>query len=265
MDQTIFNQSYFSGIELRQVISSSDYEPHMHDTYSIGLLIEGAQQVRTGRKFNTVVVGTVLSLEPYQVHENRRITGSGFSFRNFDITGTRLTQMLDRQALETRANHIEDAELYQALMRAYDVLTLNENTLAQDEALTGAFSRLFPARASSFRQPDLTPRLVNRLRDYLHAHYTDPITLDSLVDLAQVSRVHISRIFKQHVGLAPHQYLVQLRIASAKSLLAQGVPVVEVAALTGFADQSHFTRHFKRVTHLTPGAWAQSCYKRSRR
>lgn len=265
MKQTIFRQPQLPGIELRQVTDACDYAPHMHDTYSIGVLIEGAQKVRTCRKLNTAVVGTVLLLEPYQVHENRRIADHGFSFRNLDITEPRLVQMLDRQTLEGRASHIEDAELYQSLMRAYETLMMNDDALAQDESLTAALNRLFPAKVSSSRQPDLRPKLVNRLRDFLHAHYADPITLDSLVDLAGISRVHISRVFKEHTGLAPHQYLVQLRIAHARTLLAEGISVADVAALTGFADQSHFTRHFKRINHLPPRAWAESCYKRSRR
>ncbi|MCA1625949.1 MAG: helix-turn-helix domain-containing protein, partial [Acidobacteria bacterium] len=77
--------------------------------------------------------------------------------------------------------------------------------------------------------------------------------------------IHISRTFKQHVGLAPHEYLVQLRVACAKAKLAEGMPIADAAIYSGFTDQSHLNRHFKRITHLTPGEYAKSCYKHSRR
>jgi AraC-like DNA-binding protein len=165
----------------------------------------------------------------------------------------------------TRPNHIPDGDLFQSFMRAFDKLTMDDNPLARDETLTGALAKLFPVADSSRFKPELTPRLVARIKDFLHANYTNSVTLDQLVELTGVSRVHISRTFKQRVGLAPHEYLLQLRIACAKARIAEGLSIADAAALSGFADQSHLTRHFKRITHLTPGAYAKSCYKRTRR
>jgi AraC-like DNA-binding protein len=265
MAQTVHIPNFFSGIALRSVADSPDYAPHIHDTYSIGLLTEGGQIIRTGRKAETAFAGSVQFNEPYQVHENHRLACREFSFRHIEISQTRLLQLLDGRTPSARPNHINDRDLFQSLMRAYTNLTTDDNLLAHDEMLTGALMKLFPITEISRFKPELTPRLVSRIRDFLHANFMDSFTLDSLAELTQVSRVHVSRSFKQHIGLAPHEYLVQLRVACAKARIAEGMPIADAAAFSGFADQSHLTRHFKRITHLTPGAYAQSCYKRSRR
>jgi AraC-like DNA-binding protein len=57
--------------------------------------------------------------------------------------------------------------------------------------------------------------------------------------------------------MPPHAFQTQARIARAKTLLRQGRAISEVARLTGFADQSHLTRHFKRLVKLTPGEYQQ--------
>ncbi len=258
MIQTVFIPDFFSGIALRSVDDSPDYAPHIHDTYSIGLLLKGGQIIRTGRKTETAFAGSVQFNEPYQVHENHRLVCREYSFKHIEISQLRLLRQLDGRTPPSRPNHIDDGEVFQSLMRAITSLTTDDNTLANDEMLTGALIKLFPATETSRFRPELTPKLVSRIRDFLHANFMDSFTLDVLAELTQVSRVHVSRTFKQHTGLAPHEYLVQLRVAFAKARIAEGMPIADAAALCGFSDQSHLTRHFKRITHLTPGAYAQS-------
>jgi len=70
-----------------------------------------------------------------------------------------------------------------------------------------------------------------------------------------LSPFHLARLFKQVLGVSPHQYLIQVRVNSARSLLSAGSgerSLAEIAAAVGFADQSHLTRHFKRITGITP-------------
>jgi AraC-like DNA-binding protein len=64
-----------------------------------------------------------------------------------------------------------------------------------------------------------------------------------------------SRMFARHMGLPPHAYRKQKRIRKAKQMLIDRVPISRVAVETGFADQSHLTRHFKQVVGVTPGQY----------
>jgi AraC-like DNA-binding protein len=264
MPEAVSIQGFFSGIEMRRVVDSLGSAPHMHDGYSIVLLIKGSKIVQTGSKAETASPGAVLFHEPFQVHETHSLSRTGYSFKHLGISQPRLVQLLDGDLPSERPSRINDRDLFRSLMQAYDNLITDDSMLAHDELLTGALTALLPVNESTRFRPDLTPKLVSQIRDFLHTNYMYSFTLDSLAELTQVSRVHISRVFKQHVGLAPHEYLVQLRVACAKAQLAEGMSIAETAAYSGFSDQSHLTRHFKRLTHLTPSAYAQSCYKHSR-
>lgn len=69
---------------------------------------------------------------------------------------------------------------------------------------------------------------------------------------------HLVRAFSGAYGIAPHQYLMSRRVDRARRLLLEGRPPGEVASATGFYDQSHLTRHFKKLVGVTPGRYARS-------
>jgi transcriptional regulator GlxA family with amidase domain len=73
-----------------------------------------------------------------------------------------------------------------------------------------------------------------------------------------LSRFHLLRVFSKEIGLPPHAYQIRLRIERARTMLRKGIPPALVAGATGFADQSHFTRHFKRVWGITPARYARA-------
>jgi len=83
--------------------------------------------------------------------------------------------------------------------------------------------------------------------------------LDDLARATGVDRFRLTRAFKAAFGLAPHAYLVQLRLAKARRLLAAGQPPALVAMSLGFADQSHMGRWFRRAYGLTPAHYRRRC------
>ncbi len=83
----------------------------------------------------------------------------------------------------------------------------------------------------------------------------ETLSLGELAAVVGLSTFHAARLFSRSVGMPPHAWRNQLRLQHAQSLLRQGKSVTEVASATGFADQSHFTRHFKRAYGVAPGRW----------
>lgn len=90
--------------------------------------------------------------------------------------------------------------------------------------------------------------------EYINAHLEQPLGLAELAQLVGMSPGYFSRLFKQSTGFAPHQYLIQCRVNSAKQLLTKGVAIAEVAYKVGFANQAHLNYHFKRSVGITPKA-----------
>jgi AraC family transcriptional regulator len=125
----------------------------------------------------------------------------------------------------------------------------------------GRWTRGGPHLAPVVRNPDArwgtgAPESVQRAVRYIHERHAEDISLRDIAEAANVSPYHLARLFKQSMGTPPHRYLVQVRVQSAHALLALGTEkrsLAEVAAAAGFSDQSHLTRHFKRVLGVTPG------------
>jgi AraC-like DNA-binding protein len=78
------------------------------------------------------------------------------------------------------------------------------------------------------------------------------ITLGEIAGLAQLSVFQLIRAFRRELAMTPYRLVLEVRIEYAKHLLTLGASIADAAADAGFADQSHFTRHFKRSTGVTP-------------
>src|SRR3546814_658757 len=138
------------------------------------------------------------------------------------------------------------ADAFQAL-QSQDLRIVRQAAL---DALLGKLARHLAWRPRLAADPRL-PTVALRARDYLHAHMDQDLGLDDLARATGVDRFRLSRAFKAAFGLAPHAYLVQLRLAKARRLLAAGQPPALVAMSLGFADQSHMGRWFRRAHGLT--------------
>lgn len=105
--------------------------------------------------------------------------------------------------------------------------------------------------------PGLTPRALKRALDYIEANLNGTSTLAGIAEAAGLSPFHFARQFRLATGVSPHQYLLIRRIDRAKELLLRGDrPIADVAVEVGFCDQSHFNRYFKRLSGMTPRAFA---------
>jgi AraC-like DNA-binding protein len=118
------------------------------------------------------------------------------------------------------------------------------------------FRRSSPAPPQRHIKPERG--LVRRVREYLDGNYTDNISLERLAALVNISPFHLNHVFRHEVGVPPHAYQTQVRVHRSKSLLARGVSIEQTALEVGFFDQSHFTKHFKRMMGYTPGVYQDS-------
>lgn len=125
-----------------------------------------------------------------------------------------------------------------------------------DRARTGAWKADDAAAQPLDTQPHrggLSPSAARRVQHYLERHASENVPLPGLAALAGLSVHHFVRAFKQTFGMPPHRYLLQLRVERARNLLVRtNLPLSEIALKLGFADHSHFTRHFRRLAGIAP-------------
>jgi AraC family transcriptional regulator len=137
----------------------------------------------------------------------------------------------------------------------------NPGGLAVVDAVTTALGHLL-VRHVGIDQPrpmrlrgGLSPMARRRTLEVIHSQLDSRLTIDILAREAGLSVAHFSRAFRETMGRAPHQYLLSMRLERARRLLeAPDANLSDVAHRTGFADQAHFTRLFKRSYGITPGA-----------
>jgi len=124
-------------------------------------------------------------------------------------------------------------------------------------ALTGA---LFTRRkVETQRANGLSPWQLRRAMEYLEAHMTQDVSLEEMAKLAGLSQSQFARAFKISVGMPPYKWFLDARIKRAQELLLRGKESIALIAIqTGFADQSHFTKTFRRATGATPKHWQLS-------
>lgn len=102
----------------------------------------------------------------------------------------------------------------------------------------------------------LPERQLLQVLDYIHDHLNQDIKLVDLAALIGMSQFHFSHVFKQSMGMAPYQYLLQQRIERAKQLLKQtDRSIMDIAFLCGFNSHSHLSRQFRQMTGTTPKAY----------
>jgi AraC family transcriptional regulator len=112
------------------------------------------------------------------------------------------------------------------------------------DRLVVRYTAVLPFRARGMLGNDV----LKRLKDYILAHLDEPIEVAALAGIAARSPFHFTRLFTQSIGLTLHRYVVHLRLRRAIELVRDGrLGLAEIAARTGFADQSHLSRWVRRV------------------
>ena len=105
---------------------------------------------------------------------------------------------------------------------------------------------------------------LQRAMAFIQDNLASDLSLDTIAREAGLSSYHFARLFAEAFGVAPHQYVIQARIERAKTLITQSrLPLGEAAHSVGFSDQSHFTRHFKRLVGVTPRVFARGASLRT--
>jgi AraC-like DNA-binding protein len=240
------------------------YSKHWHETFSIGLIVSGRCNYINGRKAIGVSVGTVVVMNPGDVHACNPVHGEPWSYKMLYIDvpwlcktqGDTTTNRSHRFARFSTIATTQPA-LYDGLSRLFDTLTNPATAHLEKQTASVSFVDLL-RRCIGASRPIIDPARPRRLMwaaDFIRQNCTRSLSLEDICVEANLSASHLIRAFKKAYGLTPHAYQLNCRIEFGRSQLRAGRSIADVAFAAGFADQAHFQRVFKRFVAATPGQY----------
>jgi AraC-like DNA-binding protein len=257
-----FRSVSLPGTEVMAVYESTKPWHMFHERYAFCVCKRAAAGVRYRGKDHIITGGVVLVREPGETHYNTFIAQPA-EFKTLFIEpavfSAAATELAGTRSLHFPPGPITgDACLYGVLDLLCASIEGAGETLAQQSLFATAVAAI--ARHAERETPAAELRnsklAVHRAKAHLRERFNEPVSLKELAAVARVSRFHLVHAFARETGLGPHAYQIHIRVERARRLLQGGMSAASAAASVGFADQSHFTRCFKRIMHVTPGEYA---------
>jgi AraC-like DNA-binding protein len=234
--------------------------------YVIGVASGRGYHLRRGRSTHLVRPGQLVVLDPSAPHSGSPAEGAAWAGRLLviELPSARAALCDDDiplSGLEFPAPVIGGGRLAQRFRALYRNMERSASALERQTAVLAfladlaAWSPDARPRSSSLARKDPAVRIA---MEYLHDEITRNVSLDELAAVAGTGKYQLVRRFKARTGIPPHSYQVALRVNLARRLLERGERATDVAALAGFVDQSHLTRHFRQRLGMTPARYANA-------
>ena len=239
---------------------------HSHEYYVIGYVESGVQAFSYQRAQHVTLAGQIFLINPGEPHTGEAASADGYVYRTLYPRAALMQEL----ANETFAGGtlpffnravVRDRALAARIVRFHRAIADGASTLSVESHLAAALTDLIRrySEGRRLRGAGLEERsAIRQAREYIDAHFDTDVSLTRLAALVHLSPFYFARSFEQRVGLPPHAYLDAIRVQRARALIGSGVPIADAAVAVGYADQSHFTRRFKRVLGMTPGQFARN-------
>lgn len=257
-DQIRFDEPASGVQRLAARFGGHAYDIHRHETYGVGLTLWGAQSFHYRGALRTSRGGQVMVLHPDEAHDGHATVDAGFAYRMLYVDPAAVSAAIGGNPPFVPEVVADDPALAGLLREAFADFPQALEPLAVDavvERLAGRLAARSDDRPRA-RRTTVAHRAVSRARDFLAAESHRTVASEELEAVTGLDRFALSRHFRAATGTSPHRYQVGRRLARAQKLIAEGASLSDTAAATGFADQSHLTRHFSARFGLTPGRWA---------
>jgi AraC-like DNA-binding protein len=238
------------------------YPMHVHDSWTLLIVDDGAVRYDLDRHEHGALDTLVTLLPPHVPHNGCAATPHGFRKRVLYLEPGQVGSGLLSDRLigaAVGAPAMLDATLRRWISQTHDVLACPGDELAAESRLALIVERLRRHLDRHFSYgATASPSTARRLRDLLHTRTVTGITLDEAAGILHAHPTHLVRAFGREFGMSPHQYLMSRRVDLARRRLLDGRPIGAVAAESGFYDQPHLTRSFKRIVGTSPGRFART-------
>jgi len=254
--------TWAAGMEVKAVYQSSRRWHIFHERYAFCVCRKAASGIRYRGVEERLCDGDVAVHEPGEAHCNTFVEKPA-DFKVLFVEPSLVAEAAEELGRSGTFHFApfairSDPHLSRTLYRLCTAIETGDSALEQQYLFAATLIALAShvEHKAEMLEPKNPKRAVEGATAYLRDRFNEAVSLDELAAVCGLSRFHLVHAFTKETGLSPHAYQVHVRVARACSLLQKGTPPAIVAAYLGFADQSHLTRHFKRIMHVTPKQYA---------
>lgn len=247
------------------VLTETLYTPHLklpahvHEHACFSFVLRGGFTESYGKKTRSCLPSSVIYLPPGDVHSD-----------NFDGTGARCLHIeLKAEVVERLREHsvlLKDSLVFRDKALSYLTAKLCHELTRPDSISTLAAEALAlelvveSSRHTATAVSRDSQHRIERAREFIHAHFTEPLTLAGIAESIGAHPVYLAREYHRHYHCTVGEYIRRLRIEYACRQLADSKDSLAGIALSaGFCDQSHFSRTFKLLTSISPAKYRRTC------
>jgi AraC-like DNA-binding protein len=259
---TYLRTASLPGVELLVATNNSRIWRLFHERYCICACAVAATTWNYRGKTNFTGDNSIGLMEPGEIHcVKSALRPSNFKtfFIDREVVGDFAREAGFPGVPHFRVAQVSNPDLFAALEQAASLMEAGKDPLGQQVGFVEFLARVlgYAEKAPRSAVHSHAHGAIRRARDLLQSRFNETVTLSELAAASHLSRFHLVRSFANGIGLPPHAYQIHVRIERARELLRKGMHSGRVASLVGFADQSHFTRHFKKIMRVTPSEYAR--------
>jgi len=270
MKNKIFKTNKLPFLELRYIskVTSCD-KKHKHDELTLTAIKTGNINIVFNDKNDSLKPKQISIINPNEVHcaTLTKIESLGCYVLYLDSNWCKNIQQSlfnNIDFLNINNSLIQNKKFYSDFIKLCDELLIEYIPIIEkEEKLVEFISNLFLQFCDTNEVQNKETKgskLALKIENYLQENIENDIVLEDISQHMNLSVVHILRIFKKEFGLPIHSYLLNKKVHLAKELLSKNMPIAEVAQMSGFFDQSHLNRSFKRVFQLTPKEYQKNIF-----
>lgn len=266
-DITLWQAPNLQAELLRAHFVDFSYDVHTHDTACFALLTQGAIRIRMRGTEFVAHAGDLYAIDADQPHAGWPVDQDGWQQRTLYVDLNYLRSLVrDEDVLRgvsVAGPLIRDKQLAALFYDMHQCSQLQGSALYCEEVYLKFAARLFdhhvrdvpaPAAVSTGKED----RAIRLAREFLDQQLGQQVHLEDIAIAAGLPAFQLFRAFERATGMTPHAYQRQARVRTAKTLIRLNHSLADVSAATGFADQAHLTRWFRRMMGLTPGAYSKA-------
>lgn len=251
------------GVDLVQAQHSPRSWGHLNGSFSFGIMYDWNGRLDYRRRSLSLCTGDMFLFEPGEVFHAEPTDSRPGAFRVIEFAPERLEAALRAEGCEgpihfSRMVTKATAQLAGALDALERAILDGAEPLEEQLRIAVLAHAARSVLEQGARPPAGAVPLGHcaRLREILHSTEATRLNLSDFARCAGVSQFQLLRAFKRRYGYPPHTYALHVRVERARQMLRQGFTVAQAAAANDFTDQSHLTRHFRRIWGVTPGRYA---------